>query len=301
MYRHLVVPLDGSAMAEPALGRAAAIAQASGASIDLVLVHAPTPLENPGTATWELSVEGAARHYLETIVRELETSSGQRVTFSLRKGDPVDEICDRAAEVGADLIVMTSHGRTGFSRVWFGSVADGVMRRSRIPVLMLRPIPSVRQRDLARRPFTHVLVPLDGVSMEAVPSAVALAQCGGARVTLLHVVQPIPLPAVDPIVPYAAMAARMDEQATKAVTMDMKARLVETARRLADETGLPVEAQVLVEGAVASAIISFAHGAKADVIALATHRGPAGRLILGSVADKLVRGADLPVLLLYPH
>ena len=96
----------------------------------------------------------------------------------------------RAREIDADLIVMTSHGRTGLSRMWLGSVADGLIRHSRVPVLLLRPIDAAAPRPFAHGLYKHILVPFDGsaASEEVLPAALALAKCGSARISLLRVV-----------------------------------------------------------------------------------------------------------------
>jgi nucleotide-binding universal stress UspA family protein len=96
------------------------------------------------------------------------------------------------------------------------------------------------------------------------------------------------------------MVAITDAPATKALSDTVKQQLDEVARRLHDETGLSVEAQVVVDLLVASAIIDFARREAVDVIAMATHSGAVGRLVLGGVADKVTRGGELPVLLYRP-
>jgi nucleotide-binding universal stress UspA family protein len=114
------------------------------------------------------------------------------------RGGVVEMICQRAHDVDADLIVMTSHGRTGLSRMWLGSVADGVIRRSSVPVLLLRPVEN-ENRHAAAHVFKKILVPLDGsaVGADALPPAQALAHLSGARLVLLRVVQPVPMILVD--------------------------------------------------------------------------------------------------------
>jgi nucleotide-binding universal stress UspA family protein len=282
-------------LAEEALSRGAAIARASNAAVDLVLVRVPSPVGDWHSAAREQAERDAAHRYLERIAQGL-SDTGLEVTHCLRKGEPVHHICDRAAAIQADLIVLTSHGRTGFSRAWFGSVADGVMRHSTTPVLVLRAGGPAEAKQL----FKHVLVPVDGSSTEVIPAAVALAKCTNARVTLLRVVQPIPQVFVEASVPYAALVAAVDAQATKAFADVVTQQLDEAARRLHDETGLNVESRVIVDVSVASEIIDYARGVDVDVIAMATHSGAVARVVPGSVADKVTRGADLPVLLYRP-
>ena len=137
MFRKLLVPLDRSPLAEQALGAAATIARASAAKIALLMVHQPVPYAGFKDAPWKAAQATSEEKYLATIAAELESGASISTTHQLLVGDVVETICEHAKDIGADLIVMTSHGRTGFSRVWHGSVADGVLRDATLPVLML--------------------------------------------------------------------------------------------------------------------------------------------------------------------
>jgi nucleotide-binding universal stress UspA family protein len=301
MLTRIVVPLDGSPLAEQALGPATAIARRCGASLDLVLVHAPFPLQNLHNIPWGGAQWDASARYLGSLADEIHSGAGVEASHCLRKGEPVRNICDRAADIDADLIVMTSHGRTGLSRVWFGSVADGVMRHADVPVLIVRPIAGTSRRHPARPLCKHVLVPLDGFSTEIVPAAIELAKCDNAKMTLLRVVQPIPLISVDLGTPYPALGGAWDDDATKAIAETTRQHLETLAERLSDETGLEVEPRVIVDSSVATAIVELARAEEMDLIAMASHSGPVSRFFLGSVADKVIRAANTPVLLYKPE
>ena len=100
-----------------------------------------------------------------------------------------DEIAEYAASVGADMVLMTTHGHTGVSRMWLGSVADALIRQTTLPILVVHPgeqgnVP----RDVLS--FKHILVPLDGSDLSAsiLGPATEVARATGARLTLLHVV-----------------------------------------------------------------------------------------------------------------
>ena len=301
MFHRMLVPLDGSPLAEQALGQAIAITRACGASIDLLLVHAPIPFETVRRGPWGPAESAAAERYLEALGKDLGTRAGAAVTHSVQKGDPIHVICDRATDVGADLIVMTSHGRTGLSRAWIGSVADGVMRHAKTPVLILRPLEGPHAfRGEAHHIFEHILIPLDGLSTEIVPAATALAKCGDARVTLLRVVHPLSRISVDSGIPYGAIGADLDETATKEIADAAREQLADVARRLRGDTGLDVASRVIVDSLVATSILEFARANGIDAIAMASHSGTVSRFILGSVADKVARGAEVPVLLYKP-
>jgi len=301
MFRQILVPLDRSALAEQALGRAAALARAAHATLDVIVVHEPLPFAAYSDVPWHAEQWGYENQYLDTIVQELVSGATIAVSHRVLRGGAVEMICQRAREIDADLIVMTSHGRTGLSRLWLGSVTDGVIRRSGIPVLVLRPVDN-RNRHEATHAFSKILVPLDGspLSADALSSATSLAQCHSARIALLRVVQPIPLIMPDAGLGVAYSAAIPDQKATDELTEEAKQEVAEVARRLRIDTGLEIESFVVVESNVARAIIDFADGHDIDAITMSTHGRGASRLLLGSVADKVLRASGLPLLLHRP-
>jgi nucleotide-binding universal stress UspA family protein len=302
MFKKLLIPLDGSPLAEQAIGQAAAIARAANAAIDLVLVHQPFPFGAFDDAPWNSDAWNEERQYVESLEAEISAGSSVPVTHAILRGEAVDMICRRIADVAADLVVMTSHGRTGASRAWMGSVADGVLRHSTVPVLTLRPIEGKTRRDAAHHLFEHVLVPVDGsaLSTEVFAAATALATCSGARLSLLRVVQPVPLISLDAGIPYASMPGPVDDPATTRIADEAREQLQETTRRLRDEAGVEIGAHLVVGPRVGPAILDFARTHDIDVIAMSTHGRGKSRFLVGSVADKVLRGSGLPMLLYRP-
>ena len=303
MFKKLLIPLDGSPLAEQAIGQAAAIARAAHAAIDIVLVHQPAPFAGFNDAPWNDEELNYEHKYVEAIAGELSSGAAVPVTHNVVGGEAVDMICKRAWDVAADLIVMTSHGRTGLSRAWLGSVASGVLRHSAIPVLMLRPVETKADLVAAHHLFKHVLVPLDGSALAAdiLPSASMLAQWSGAPVTLLRVVEPIPLNlavGVDMALTYPPWV--QDDVATGRAVEEAQEQLDEVARRLSKESSIAVDAHVAVATGIAQAIIDFARGHSVDVIAMSTHGRGTSRVIMGSIADKVLRGSEMPMLLHRP-
>jgi nucleotide-binding universal stress UspA family protein len=299
MFKTIVVPLDRSALAEQAIGQAGLIAREAKAHIELVLVHVPYRLD----PAWDASEWNAERKYLESVQGDLESGCGVSVSHALVRGDPARQICARAKEVGADLIVMTSHGRTGFSRSWLGSVADAVVRESATPVLMLRPVESEHARLAARHSFKHVLVAIDGsaLAMGALPAAIDLARASGARITLLRSVFPVPLLSLyDASVPLAYAPMVIDQTATDRVSSDLQHELDSLARKLHHEHDVDISAVVEINPRPADAIVNFAAAHAVDVVAMSTHGRGASRWFVGSIADKVIRGSDLPVMLHRP-
>ncbi len=146
MFEHLLVPLDGSRLAEAALPAALRLATAFSADITLVQVIQPPYMASPadGAAYFELLLEmkknvvAEARSYLAGLEGSLR-QQGYRVHRHLTEGHPVAPIILRVArDLGADTIVMSTHGRGGLSRWVYGSVADRLLRLAEIPVVLVR-------------------------------------------------------------------------------------------------------------------------------------------------------------------
>lgn len=142
MFKRVLVTLDGSPIAETILPFIMQIAGPLDAEVVLLRVVVPVPpqvVEGSRHVVIE-DVEGRlaeARAYLAPLAAEL-TARGVRVRTTVRRGDPVIEIAAAAAEMGADVIAMTTHGRSGLGRVLFGSVAEAVLRQVDIPVFLMR-------------------------------------------------------------------------------------------------------------------------------------------------------------------
>ncbi len=303
MFTKLLVPVDRSPLAEQALGRAADVALACKASVDVVLVHHPDQYADFGdTIGLETAQLDAEEKYVDELASELVRNVGVPATHAVMRGDVVSGIVARAHEVGADLIVMTSHGRTGLSRAWLGSVADGVIRRSAIPVLMLRATRELVPRLGVTAPFRKILVPVDGTpeALSVLDAATSLARSSGARLILLRVVPTVPLLTTDTSIASVYPTMFPDDVATAALVNDAQRQLANVAHPIVERDGIAVEQHVVVAGAVAQTVLDFAIAASVDLIAMSTHSRGASRLLIGSMADKITRGSQLPVLLHHP-
>jgi nucleotide-binding universal stress UspA family protein len=304
MFRRILVPLDRSALAEQALDTAAAIARESNAKIDLIIAHPMAVYDGSMVGSWGDSRDPQEVVYIRRVVEDMARRAGVVVDGLVATGAPVEVITRRARDIDADLIVMTSHGRTGFSRAWAGSVADGVVRHASVPVLMLRARndPAAEgQGEAAPPPFHRILVPVDGsvTSSSVLPAAAAMAQCRGSTLILLRVVAPVPIFMVDPQVPAYATTIP-DPDATKQAANDAADALSALARSIEHEYSLKLETVVEITNETAHAILDVAKGRHADLIAMTTHGRGASRLVIGSVADKVLRGSRLPLLLYHP-
>jgi len=134
----ILVPLDGSTLAEAALPRALELATASGAP--LVLLRATQARAFPGADPIEAQLEAVreSEAYLVEVAARLEALGARDVRRAVWYGAPAPAIIDAAAFNQADLIVMTTHGRSGLGRLVMGSVAESVLRGTRVPILLLR-------------------------------------------------------------------------------------------------------------------------------------------------------------------
>jgi nucleotide-binding universal stress UspA family protein len=142
MYKRVLIPLDGSRLAEGILPFILQIAGPLDLEVVLVRVVEQTmPQAVEGTTHFTVQDVPAelnrAREYLAPIAAQLR-ERGVRVTTDARHGEPVTEIVAAAREARADLMAMTTHGRSGLGRLLFGSVAEAVLRQADIPVFMMR-------------------------------------------------------------------------------------------------------------------------------------------------------------------
>lgn len=145
MYNNILVPLDGSELAETALPHARALAHAFQSTITLISIIEPVAVyPQPGMIGPVLSVAvnvedemDNSKKYLNELKEQLE-NEGLTVDISVLGGDPASHICDYALSHGTDLIVMSTHGRSGIKRWVYGSVADRVLHGAKTPVLLVR-------------------------------------------------------------------------------------------------------------------------------------------------------------------
>ena len=304
MYRQLLVPLDGSPLSEHALPIACHIARRAGATLRLVHVHVPyDTIYVEGMPVIDARLHSLGREheraYLERIRDRLAQGADVPIDcVHLDGAEPVASTLARyVAESGSDLVVMTTHGRGGLARFWLGSVADALVRLSPVPILLLRPAADILDSDRSPE-FDQILIPLDGSAMaeQILTPALALGRLMQASYILLRVVEPIllhqPGPFVAPVGLDADQTAQL--QAAAHTYLDTVARRLQAA-------DVQVHTRVLVAPQPARAILDTALQHQKACIAMATH-GKVGltRLLLGSVADKVMRGAEVPVLLYRP-
>lgn len=295
MYRSLLVPLDGSSCAEHALPFAASIARRTDATLQVVRVHVPVASAFSGSElVADLPLDEAIREqeavYLDRVVQRLAAVFPGRVRHTLVDGPIADALHEQAVAAGTDLVVMATHGRGPFSRFWLGSVADALLRRLPMPILLVRP--GEAAPDLATDiSVRKILIPLDGSALaeQVLEPAIGFGSLTQAEYILLRVVETfLPQPRQFP----GSLCDRLAEEA--------QSYLDRVADRLREKS-LRVETRVAINLPPVTAILEAASVQAADLIALETHgRGGMARLLLGSVADKVVRSAPTPVLVHRP-
>jgi nucleotide-binding universal stress UspA family protein len=312
MYHSILVPLDGSLVGEQALPIACDIAQRSGATLQLVHVHmgvTAAPISVEDLPVIDERLESLSRSHEQAYLQGLCNRLADEYRFVitpvlLDSGavDPTDQtlpalLADHVAASGTDLIVMTTHGRGGLARFWLGSVADVLVRISPAPILLLRPDEEVPEHTVLR-PIQRILIPLDGSgrSEAIVDHALALGQPMQARYTLVRVVAPFVLSAGAPF----TAPTDFDPDRTRRLQNEAQQYLDKVAQRMRD-AGAQVQTRVLVSDQVAAALMQDAGLHNIDLIAMSTAgRSGLARLLLGSVADKVLRRVEVPLLLYRP-
>lgn len=301
MLETIMVPLDGSEFARQAVPRAVSLARRAEARLLLARVHHGFPPADPEEAPRSLveadrQLEAREREELAAAAEDVR-SRGVEVETAFEEG-PVAQALVRRAEEAADLVVMSTHGRSGFSRFWLGSVADHLIRSCGVPLFLVRPAEDGADAVAEAPDLDHVLVPLDGsrVAGHVLGPATAVGELYGARFTLVRVIQPVVLPGYG----YGDLPDGLDGEAMEAMEETAGRQLERDAGKLR-ERGLRVEVEIVRDPSVPGALLEAVDRLDADLLALAT-RGAGGleRMLLGSVADKVLRGAEGPLLVHNP-
>lgn len=300
----ILVPLDGSPLAELALPHAVAFARATNSGLLLMRVVPPlsvmfpfTGLTDESAKLWEIYDEQPefAKHYLHQVCDRL-SPMGVQVATHLAEGLPADLIVEYAgAHPEVTAIAMSTHGRSGLGAWIFGSVAEKVVNSSPVPLLLIRPEGKHETPELLEIPRYHtLLVPLDGSEFaeQALQQAISLGQGSGARLVLLAVATtPFDLKLVKSdasndwsAMPWYTPAARM-------------AKYLDSVIEPLSKSGIPIEAQITY-GDTADEILKAAAFVQADLIVMASHGlGGLSHLIPGSVATRIAQSTHIPLLL----
>ena len=298
MFRNIMVPVDGSSFSREAVIQGLRLASLYGATLRLVKV-ATTPASSTGPEAVAFDSRVSDDHHaaelanLYAIAAECRAHSTINVTASLERGPVVDALCGYARRNAVDLIVMRSQTRSGIARIWFGSVADGLIRESGVPVLVVRP-PSIGTGLEKGFSYRKILVPLDGslLAEQALPRAITLSRFEGASLVLVFVV-----PADRETEPGALVSAIGPASASEVTAAQNYLDSIVVHRC----TGLKVATRVIIASDIPTAILRVADTEEIDLITMATRgHGMMARTLGGSVSDRVLRESVSSTLVVHP-
>ncbi len=303
MFRNsrILVPTDFSDYAANAMRYAIALAQTYEGSLRLVHVLDVRVLDDAPSASIKKDAKrhdvdrarAEAEQRLKALMEECKTE-GVQAEYQVAEGRPVSEIKRLAAELECDLVIVATHGHSGFDRFVFGSVCDQIVRESPVPVLSVCPpedeltgeiTPPVR--------IDRIMFPTDfsDFSKSILPYAVSLCHELNSGLVLFHAAEmPVLLPEF-----------MLEESAPAQADIEEYAR--EALQQMRDEIGgdVPVELQVSV-GTPWREICRAVETASVDLVVIPTHgRGGLVKVLFGGVAERVVRRSTKPVLTVRPE
>ncbi len=297
-YQSVCVPLDGSPASEHALPVGRSLARRLEARLCLVHVHRPGS-DRAYTGRAEYAWRENEQRCEESRYLWSKVNAGDQEPATaavLMSGRVADTLLRFVREQDVELLVMTTHGAGGSGHPWLGSVADRLIRSARVPVV-LAPVADGPVDPGRTATFRRVLVPLDGSGAAEVvlEHALALGELCGASYLLLQVEPPVP-------------PRRGTAHGESAPPEGEEARAGQAAQRYLDyvathlrDRGLSVDTRVVVDARPADAILAAARSGGVDLIALTLHgEGGKQRRLFGSVADKVLRGSSVPLLVFRP-
>ncbi|HSJ23886.1 MAG TPA: universal stress protein [Longimicrobiales bacterium] len=305
MYRRILVPLDGTRFGDQALPPAIDIAVRTGASIELVHVHRYTEREGmpsampqyqfqhvaEADARYDASVMDLERRALEETAADIELRYPVEVRTRVLTGRTADAILGEAGDIVADLVVLSSHARSGLERLRHGSVAHSLLAHLNVPTLCVHPVGE--DTDVVSRRVERVLIPLDGspFSEQILEAMGPLLAALKAQPALVHVVAPRPFLGSGTDDTYRIIVNR--EQALN--------YLHDVADRWRGRMPEPV-LLAFEDAQPASLIAGLLSVGDYDMVAMATHgRGGLSAMIMGSVANDVLAASHVPILLYRPR
>jgi len=283
----ILVPLDGSPLAERVLPAAAMLARGSGGQLRL-LEGISLPLSEGFVGSLE-DLQAAASAYLKDQAERVQRTAGVPASTVVQLGFAPAIILGEAAH-GVGYVAMSTHGRHGLPRAVLGSVAEQVLRESPVPVYLLPA--RTEYKDVTA--IKHLAIPLDGspLSEAVLQPAAALARQLGAAIALFRVYDPPQGPVLDQ---HGRIVRGIDQEVDR-IMLEAERYLAPLVRRLRAE-GVEASGTGDIGGEPASLILHLANHASADLIVMATHgRSGLERLRHGSVTEKVLRHSQIPLL-----
>lgn len=299
-FKVILVPTEGADSEKVALSVAVRLARLHGAQLHLVRVEAtPYVIEPIGRARSFDTNRSASedrsvnRDELEILAAACRAVAHIQVVSAFEKGPVGRTLWDYARKCGADLIVMASHSHGGRKRTALGSVTEYLIRRTGIPVMVVKGSGAFVGPTPAES-FSKIVIPLDGsaISESIVAPAKRLALMLQSSVSFVHVLTPDTYSQqqmVDPVLPFW--------QTDIGTARDYLGRVAAEFSGM----GVPVTTEVLVSDDITAAILDYAAREKADIIAIATSgAGGMSRFVFGSVADELTRRSTVALFAVHP-
>ncbi len=297
--KRILVPLDGSSLAEQAIPFAVSVAHAE---TEIVFVHVAASAEPIRDVLGRVAVhpDEVEDVVLDRSTEDLRTAAGrwpdlnqERLSYVVRVGDYATEILSAAEENECDLIIAASRGRGAVGRLAFGSVVDRLSRATTIPIMIVRPQDATS--EIATPKLSRVVVPYDGseLAADAFPVAIALAKKLAVDVHLIHAINPTAFaPMAAPMEPY--YSAEVYDQLLGDLQAQAQSEL-ETAKAKFAESAVNATFEI-VAGSPYAVIAERTQ--PEDLIVMTSHgRSGIRRWLIGSVAEKLVREGPVPVVL----
>lgn len=257
-FKHILVPYDNSASAEKALNKAISLSKVFSARITVAYVE--------NSKSKKDSAEKVRK-----LTEELEQKTGIEFFFIHPKGKVFKEIVRSAEDVEADLIIMGTHGTSGFEEFWIGSVAFRVVSSASVPVITI-------QETYTKSEFKKIVLPIDHSveTRQKIPMAITMAKYFDAEVHL-----------------FLTSKFTADEMITKVVQYGKQ------CKKMLREAGINCIAESKFGGNIAESTINYAKANDADLIVMMAESEPSTGLFMGSNAQRLVNHSPIPVLTIH--
>ncbi|MDF1663541.1 MAG: universal stress protein [Planctomycetota bacterium] len=270
MFTNILVPIDSSEISDRILKSLKKIQTGTEIKVELFTAVSPDVTNN---TPLQLRIKHAEKK-LDTLQKALQTEQCI-VTKKVVMGEPVDRILNRLKTDQFDLVAMATHGRSGISRMYWGSIAENVLRQCHVPLLLLHPSLSEQPNQVS--PVKKILFPTDGSEFanSIIPMAQHIAKFNAAELIMLHV--------------------KADDQAVNEASPFEKS-LKDVLEGFA-KTGVTVEPRVLL-GDPAQVILDVIEKEDIDLVMISTHgRDRFDRWKMGSVAEHVLRHCHTPMLM----
>lgn len=292
-FKHILLPLDGSSVAEEAIAHAVMLARDNGAEIHLLHVQksqSHTGEQSIDPVDWRLR-RAELRSYLNRVAERI-SAQDIAVTLSVVEGRPAEQIVEYCDERDIDLIVFTAYGKGGVSRFDFGSTAQKVFSGSGRSFMMVRPGETPPDPD--KMAYRRILVSMDGSPRSEWVACKVASMMHGQEVELI-LLQVIAVPEMPRRMPVTQEEHATREKFVECNRRAARAYLEEIARQL--QNGITVRPLLLVAQNVAERIYATAAEEDVNLIAMSAHDWQTGaQQVTGTVCNTVMCHSDLPVL-----